>query len=725
MKTLRLAALAILSFPLFCLAQPDDLKNVQFREDFTEANLLMDEGLHNRALDMWLQLQNDDPTNSNLNYKIGYCYLKSINEKSKAQHYLETAENSRNGEYSSWNISDYDPFDPQERNCPKETKYYLGEAYLLNYELEKAEAAFQTSLEELGPKHHLRSKAQRGLEMTGNAKAQLANPRRDITISNMGATINNEFNDYSPVISVDENALFFTSRRLRIDSSNTALVDDKDGQFFEDIYVSYKNRNGDWQEPELLNINETSQHSATINVSIDGQELFIYKDSEGGGDIYQSALVGETWSDPESLGNDINSNYWETHGALSADGNTMYFVSDRPGGYGGRDIYRCVKLPTDEWSKPLILGPEINTKYDEDAPFIHPDGRTLYFASQGHSSMGGFDIFHSRVNNEGKWVEPSNVGYPINTVDDDVFYVTSADSRRAYFSSNRDGGYGRKDIYMVELPSPDDGSNLAVLKGFVLPAEGKEIPANTAIFVTDNETGETSSYRPRMRDGAFVAILEPCKEYEIDYQVNDKSIHTETLQVDCGTSYKEINREVTLDPINLNSSVVKIVTADGIVTQTTDGVTQTQTTMDNTVATVTSKEGGDAVISASPVGSAIFDKFFGYNEKDIGLDESRFQLFMNDMIDMINKNGYASIEVEGSASRVPTTTWVNNDKLANKRAQDAVNLVMNELDKRGIDRNKVKVTSVQGLIQGPKYKGDFEANRSVYEQFQYIRILAR
>jgi hypothetical protein len=561
--------------------------------------------------------------------------------------------------------------------------------------------------------------------MTGNAKAQLANPRRDITISNMGATINNEFNDYSPVISVDENALFFTSRRLRIDSSNTALVDDKDGQFFEDIYVSYKNRNGDWQEPELLNINETSQHSATINVSIDGQELFIYKDSEGGGDIYQSALVGETWSDPESLGNDINSNYWETHGALSADGNTMYFVSDRPGGYGGRDIYRCVKLPTDEWSKPLILGPEINTKYDEDAPFIHPDGRTLYFASQGHSSMGGFDIFHSRVNNEGKWVEPSNVGYPINTVDDDVFYVTSADSRRAYFSSNRDGGYGRKDIYMVELPSPDDGSNLAVLKGFVLPAEGKEIPANTAIFVTDNETGETSSYRPRMRDGAFVAILEPCKEYEIDYQVNDKSIHTETLQVDCGTSYKEINREVTLDPINLNSSVVKIVTADGIVTQTTDGVTQTQTTMDNTVATVTSKEGGDAVISASPVGSAIFDKFFGYNEKDIGLDESRFQLFMNDMIDMINKNGYASIEVEGSASRVPTTTWVNNDKLANKRAQDAVNLVMNELDKRGIDRNKVKVTSVQGLIQGPKYKGDFEANRSVYEQFQYIRILAR
>ncbi len=428
----------------------------KFREDFTEANLLMEEGYYNQALELWLQLYNEDPSNANLNYKIGLCYLKSVNEKDKALDYLEYAERARTADYSSFNISDYDPYDSRERNAPKETSYYLAEAYLLNYELDKAHLGFMSAAEGLGKRHQLYEPSKRGLEVTKNAKKQLSNPRMDITIINMGPVINDEYNDFSPVISVDENALFFTSRRLRSDSTNANLVDDRDGQYYEDIYVSYRNRNGEWQDPELLSINEPSQHSATINVSIDGQELYIYKDNDGGGDIYQSALVGETWSYPEKLSSDINSSYWETHSAKSADGNTLYFVSDRPGGYGGRDIYRCVKLPNGQWSKALNLSPKVNTQYDDDAPFIHPDGKTLYFASKGHNSMGGFDIFSTQIDSQGDWSVPENIGYPINTVDDDVFYVTSADSRRAYFSSDREGGYGRKDIYMVELPVPED-----------------------------------------------------------------------------------------------------------------------------------------------------------------------------------------------------------------------------------------------------------------------------
>ncbi len=696
----------------------------KFREDFTEANLLMEEGYYNQALELWLQLYNEDPSNANLNYKIGLCYLKSVNEKDKALDYLEYAERARTADYSSFNISDYDPYDSRERNAPKETSYYLAEAYLLNYELDKAHLGFMSAAEGLGKRHQLYEPSKRGLEVTKNAKKQLSNPRMDITIINMGPVINDEYNDFSPVISVDENALFFTSRRLRSDSTNANLVDDRDGQYYEDIYVSYRNRNGEWQDPELLSINEPSQHSATINVSIDGQELYIYKDNDGGGDIYQSALVGETWSYPEKLSSDINSSYWETHSAKSADGNTLYFVSDRPGGYGGRDIYRCVKLPNGQWSKALNLSPKVNTQYDDDAPFIHPDGKTLYFASKGHNSMGGFDIFNTQIDSQGDWSVPENIGYPINTVDDDVFYVTSADSRRAYFSSDREGGYGRKDIYMVELPVPEDVNSLAVLKGFVIPTEGQSIPANTMVTITDNETGETSIYKPRMRDGVFVAILEPCKEYEISYIIDDKTVHREQINVDCNSSYSEIQREVLLDPINLYGSVVKVISADGVITQTDGGVTQVQNTVNDQTTVVTTKD-DLAVISASPKGTAIFDKYFGYNEKDINLEETRFKLFMNDLMDMIAKNGSVELELEGSASRVPTTTWKTNDILANNRANDAKELIMLELDKRGIDKSKVRISSVKGLIQGPRYNGDFESNKSMYEKYQYIRILVK
>ncbi|MDA0973673.1 MAG: hypothetical protein O2867_08075, partial [Bacteroidetes bacterium] len=236
--------------------------------------------------------------------------------------------------------------------------------------------------------------------------------------------------------------------------------------------------------------------------------------------------------------------------------------------------------------------------------------------------------------------------------------------------------------------------------------------------------GETSIYKPRMRDGVFVAILEPCKEYEISYIIDDKTVHTEQINVDCNSSYSEIQREVLLDPINLYGSVVKVISADGVITQTDGGVTQVQNTVNDQTTVVTTKD-DLAIISASPKGTAIFDKYFGYNEKDINLEETRFKLFMNDLMDMIAKNGSVELELEGSASRVPTTTWKTNDILANNRVNGAKELIMVELDKRGIDKSKVRISSVKGLIQGPRYNGDFESNKSMYEKYQYIRILVK
>ena len=168
------------------------------------------------------------------------------------------------------------------------------------------------------------------------------------------------------------------------------------------------------------NIN-TPGHEATIGISADGQQLLIYKDDAGDGNIYLSRLMGENWMTPQKLTENVNSKSWEPSATITPDNNTLYFTSTREGGFGGRDIWRSVRLPNGEWAKPVNLGPKINTPYDEDAPAILADGKTLYFASQGFNSMGGYDLFYSVWDQENNtWSAPRNVGYPINTPGDEM-----------------------------------------------------------------------------------------------------------------------------------------------------------------------------------------------------------------------------------------------------------------------------------------------------------------
>lgn len=692
------------------------VEGAEYRAKFTEGNRLMEEKLYSQAIEVWKELAAHDQFNANVNYKLGYSYLESNKNREQALPFLEAAaEKPANPSYDVFNVND--------RTAPIEVYYHYGRALHLNYKLDEAIAQFEKFLEQATPRHHLRPDANRHIEMAAYAKEQIKAPK-SYTIDNLGGVINSEYADYSPVISVDENALFFTSRRLRPDSSNSELIDDASGDYLEDIYVSFKNRDGEWQTPELLNIN-TESHTATVNVSADGQTLFIYRDNAGDGSLLKSELVGETWTEPEFLGSNINSNSWESHAAMTADGNTLYFVSDRPGGFGGRDIYRVVKLPNGKWSKALALSPTINTPYDEDAIFVHPDGRTIYFASKGHQSMGGFDIFYSQLGEDGEWGKPKNVGYPLNTVDDDIFFVTSADGRRAYYSSRQEGGYGEKDIYMVHLPESERAPCLTVLKGFVLSPEGTRIPESTTIYVTSNETGETKQYKPRMRDGVFVAILPPCVDYSVDYRVNGKSIANEQINVPCETCYNEIQKELSLDPINLEESAVKTISLTGIA-QTEGGVTQERVVEGTeTVVTTTSSDGKTTHVTKAEIGTVVYDKFYKYNERSIPLDEARFTLFMNDLAELITKFGEVTVSIEGSASKVPTTTWKNNDILANKRADDAKEKILKGIKNKGLDASKIKIADVNAIIQGPSYQNDPVKGKSKYEPFQYIRITAK
>lgn len=722
---------------------------------FNEASRMMEESLFSQAAAMWKELLAKDPDNANLNWKTGEAYMKSYNEKDKALPYLLAASEKRVKGYGGINTVGYDPFDPKERNAPPQVDYWLGKAYHLDGQFDKADEYYSKFIAESGDRNDFKLLAQRGLEQTANARKLIADPK-NYQISNLGPVVNGSYPDFSPVISVDGNALFFTSRRIRPDSSNVDLIDAVAGLPFENVYMSLKDRNGKWQAPELLNINPAIGHLATVNVSADGQTLILYKDDQGDGNLYESKLVGEIWSDPMKMGGDINSKSWETHGALSADGNTFYFVSNRPGGVGGRDIYRVTKLPNGEWSKAQNLGPKINTPYEEDGVFIHPDGRTMYFASTGHNSMGGFDIFSTVQQPDGTWSNPVNIGYPLNTVDDDVFFVTTADGRRGYFSSDKMGGYGEKDIYFVDFPQEMEAEGLAVLKGFIIPPPGEPLPPSTILYVTDKATGEVKSYKPRQRDGVYVAILAPCKNYNLDYRVNDKTVHTEDIFVECESAYQEINKEVYLNPVALAGVASIVDLPEGAppgskekgeaVTVVGPGSQAKEKEKDQTAQVVTPgapgkqvketvtpaeprtdatrKEEGEKHVTPDASYAAEYVQYHGYNEKDINTGDAQWKEFIAKVVALLEKQPTVNITIESSASHVPTRTYGTNDKLSTTRMEEARKQLLDAVKAAGKDENSLLLGSLNHLVQGPKYQGDFR-DTAKYGKFQYVKLKAR
>ncbi|GIV28318.1 MAG: hypothetical protein KatS3mg027_2132 [Bacteroidia bacterium] len=518
--------------------QSQVLSGLSYKEYFTEGNHLMLENNYSLALQNYLHAYELEPYNANINYLLGKAYLFSATEKNKAEEHLAKAINKIK--------KNYIPDDPSEKSAPVLALYYYAQALHINYKFDEAIQYYDRFLQSLG-------KAAKSWEKEVTfkknqsiyAKTLVSNPI-NIKITNLGDSINSEYPEYGAVLTADEQMLIYTTRRPGgVCGDRTA-----DGGFYEDIVVSFKLDDKTWSKPKPLSeyVN-TCGHEASINLSPDGQILILYKDDEGG-NIYYSQWDGKNWSSPQSFGSDVNTPHWETHACLSPDGNTLYFVSDRPGGVGGRDIYRVVKLPNGKWSKAVNLGYPINTPYDEDGVFMHPDGKTLFFSSNGHTSMGGFDIFFSVRDEEGKFSEPINLGYPINTPDDDLFYVTSPDGKRAYYSSVQEGGLGDKDIYMISIPESAE-KPVVIYKGKIVAAFGEALPDDITIVLTDKESGETvGMYRPQ-KNGSFVFTLRPGANYKVSYQSNGEEFFSDEIYADKSESYQEIQKELQLEPVKV------------------------------------------------------------------------------------------------------------------------------------------------------------------------------
>ncbi|MBL0329957.1 MAG: PD40 domain-containing protein [Bacteroidetes bacterium] len=534
-----------------------------YRQKFTEGNYLILEGNYALALQNFIEAYKIDSSNSNINFKVGLCYLRSETEKSKALYYLEKAVTNTS--------KNYNDLEPTEKSAPVNAYYYYGQALHFTYKFDEALANYEKFKSYLKDKNVVLIKdVDRQIEISNNAKSLTIAPM-NIILKNLGDSINTSAPEYSPVLSADEKTIMFTSRR----STGTGMDKTDDGQFYEDIYIAYKKSDSTWTTPVSVSSNVNSiSHEATVGLTADAQTLLIYKDSNGG-DIYYSTLDGNSWTFPQAMGSDINSPKWETSACLSPDGNTLYYVSDREGGLGGRDIWKCVKLPNGKWSMSVNLGAPINTPYDEESPFIHPSGNVLFFSSTGHQTIGGFDIFFSAKNEEtNTWEMPLNIGYPINTTDDDVFYVTSPDGKRGYYSSSsRPEGYGEKDIYMVSLPERKEVP-LVLIKGYIIPAEGQPLPPNLEISATNNETGVVAGvYKPMMRDGSFTIIIPPGSNYTLSYTNDGQEFFSEIIEVPMSAAYQEINKEVRLKGVSLGGPIASTNPKDSTATNTTNPTT--------------------------------------------------------------------------------------------------------------------------------------------------------
>ena len=349
----------------------------------------------------------------------------------------------------------------------------------------------------------------RMIAMSNTAK-QLVQAPLELEIRNMGAMINSPQHDYCPLVTADGNTMYFTSRR----EGTTGSLRDPNGQYMEDIYVA-RRVDEVWSNATNAGVPlNTIVQDATVGLSPDGEGMIIYRTSAGlaSGDLYETRRQDGLWQMPTLMTDQINGTAHEPSASISPDGNEVYFTSDREGGFGGRDLYRIRRLPNGEWSFPLNLGPQINTAYDEDAPFIHSDGMTLFFSSTGHNTMGGYDIFKSALVDADMngWSVPENMGYPLNTVNDDIYFCMSEDGTTGYFSSERQGGLGAQDVYQVNFP----GSQIEYLVVRGVVTDETESPVRARIVLKDaaNE-GIVGVYTTNNNTGRYIMVLQPGENY--------------------------------------------------------------------------------------------------------------------------------------------------------------------------------------------------------------------
>ncbi len=560
LKTNLLACCALFLSVLIPLkAQTNNPNNSKL---FNRAVAFTKDGDFKEAIPLFKRIAEDEPENINVIYNLGHCYLNATGGPDSAEvYFLKTVELLDEDEYNT--------------EFGLDAHLSLAKSQQLLYMFGDAIQTYEKTLgfidEDLA---EMRELIGREIETSNNGIELMKNPVK-LEVHNLGKEINSRYDDHSPLVNADETLLLFTSRRK---SSYSQML--PDGQFSETIFKS-NYLTDKWDDAEVVTaIADVQSHDAGVCLSADGTELYMLRSDFDGQNLYVSEFDGESWSEPFKLPEGINSRYNETHASINSDKSILFFTSDRRGGLGGLDIYMVRRLPNGEWGVPKNLGEDINTPYDEETPMIHPDGKTLFFSSEGHNSMGKFDIFYSRMNADSSWNEPVNMGYPINTPDDDFFFVPTAAENRAYMASSRfEHNYGGSDLYMIEYEEPEV-DRLAVVKGKM--DAGREVPwDDVVIYVKEKGQSELiGEYRPNPVLGSYLMILEADKTYDISYQGENIENKDTTITITREMTYLNKQQSVAIGDFMVNSLIPEetaqtesetSLASSGVVTSETSG----------------------------------------------------------------------------------------------------------------------------------------------------------
>ncbi|MCC7332978.1 MAG: OmpA family protein [Flavobacteriales bacterium] len=533
--------------------------------DFNNPEFRVRASYHKEALQPLFDANQFNPDNAQLNYRLGRCYLASpIYKEESLKHFLKAQKLNA--------------------NVSKDISYYIGIGYQLNLKFDEAIAAYKSHRGILTTKDALEIEdTEKKIRECETGKKLVAKPVRAF-IDNIGDVINSKYPEYGAIISADESVMMFTSRR---NTSTGGLLDEGLNEYYEDIYITTKT-NGKWNAPQNMGTNvNTEMHDATVAVAPDAQSMIIYKGDKGNGDLFECKLTGSSWSKPVPLSKNVNTKYHESSASYSNDAKTLYFVSNKPGGFGEHDIYfsKWDELKK-EWGVAVNIGPSINTKYNEESVVIHPDGKTIYFSSQGHESMGGFDIFMSRQKEDGTWGTPENIGYPINSVHDDVFFVVNASGRKGYYSSFKPDGFGEKDIYLITFLGPEKPvqliaednllANIAepvrekivekqvdaatkritILKGVVRDAKTLA-PLYSDLELIDVEENKTlAKFESNASTGKYLVSLPSGKNYGLIVRADGYLFHSENFNIPETAAYQEVEKNIDLQKIEVGSSII-------------------------------------------------------------------------------------------------------------------------------------------------------------------------
>ena len=640
-----IALLILLSFSTFTFTQglintsgdTYSKENKFIAEDFyMDGNDYFNDKEYYQALQNYLKANKILPNNAKINYKIGICYLKT-NNKNNSIEFLK----------NSYKLNE---------KLTNNIHFYLGEAYQNNSEFNKSIQEFNKYKENSRNIKKI-SLADKHIKECILATKMIKTPIKGKVES--VSEINTIYAEYSPMINSDETVMIFTSRRSNTTGKSKDFYDNK---FFEDIYITTKNE-GTWSTPKPLTTKiNTKKHDSNVGLSADGKTLYIYRSNKRNGDIYKSSFIEGEWTKPKALPKPINSKSTESSLCISKDGTIIYFVSNRKGSLGKKDIFYCTLQHNNKWGKAINIGENINTEFDEDAIFLSPDGNTLYFSSKGHNNMGGYDIFKSKKNKQGIWNTPENIGYPINSVNDDIFFVLTSNGKKGYFTSTNKEGYNDKDIFVIDFTKEKITKHkdiLAYVNGIILNNHSNIIE-NADISIIDSETNTLiKQLHSNDNNGEYAIHLPLNKTYKIEIKKKGYLLFSENLTL-------------------------------------TDSVTKFNAKL---------KIGIPDKIATSPI---ITQKLYFDFDKHILKKESEEEAIR--LFKLLKKHEGLIIEIAGNTDSIGSFEY--NKALSEKRAKH----IVNKLIKLGINKNRLlnKGYSFSEPIANNKEEEGRAKNRRVY-----------